>query len=385
MNLVDKPPIRPHPIWVDSDAALDLAVEALLKCERYALDTEFQGERSYWPTLALLQISDGSQIWLIDPLACDVSRLTPVFNGPGIMLAHAARQDLEIMRRAVGTLPSALIDTQIAAAFAGAGNQSLLSLCKRHLNVTIEKGDRLTDWTVRPLRESARLYAASDVAHLHALADELRNEVGEERWEWALDECEASRTPPEQADLNKAWWRVRGSRALRGDRARVAQSLCAWREEMARNRNVPPRTIIGDLGLDSVISRMPHSKADLDGCRGVPNDPRSVQAILDSIAAGLAMDPKDLCTPPEESDDRGLASAVILAGAIVSQRARNLGLDPAMVAARADITAIVAGRKGRLDEGWREQVVGDLVHRLLAGEITLRLADNGRTLIIEGD
>ncbi len=110
-----------------------------------------------------------------------------------------------------------------------------------------------------------------------------------------------------------------------------------------------------------------------------------MQAILDSIEAGLAMDPKELSTPPEESDDRGLASAVILAGAIVSQRARNLGLDPSMVAARADITAIVSGRKGRLDEGWREQVVGDLVHRLLAGEITLRLADSGRTLVIEGD
>ena len=161
----------PEPIWVADDAALAAAIEVLLRAERYALDTEFQGERSYYPTLALLQISDGTQIWLVDPLACDVRLVAPLLDGPGTMLAHAARQDLEILQREVGTGPARLVDTQIAAAFAGAGNQSLLTLCKRHLGVTLEKGDRLTDWTARPLRESARRYAALDVAHLHALAD----------------------------------------------------------------------------------------------------------------------------------------------------------------------------------------------------------------------
>lgn len=373
-----------EPIWVDEDAALDDAVAALLAADRYALDTEFQGERTYYPTLALVQLSDGQRIWLIDPLACDVTRLRPLLEGPGTMLAHAARQDLEILVREAGCAPARLIDTQIAAAFAGAGNQSLLTLCKRHLGVTLEKGDRLTDWTARPLRESARRYAALDVAHLHDLTDRLREAVGEERWGWALDECEASRVPPTPADPTRAWWRVRGARSLRGDRARVAQCVCAWREQTARSRNIPPRNVMGDLGLDSVIARMPRSKADLDGCRGVPSDARSVQAILDAVAEGLAMPPEALVVAPDEPDDRGLGAAITLAGALVAQRARGLDLDPAMVAARADITAIVAGRPGRLDVGWRAQVVGDLVHRLLAGEITLRLADGGRTLVIDG-
>lgn len=373
-----------EPTWVASDAALDDAVAALLRTDRYALDTEFQGERTYYPTLALVQVCDGRDIWLIDPLACDMTRLRPLLEGPGTMLAHAARQDLEILQREVGCAPARLIDTQIAAAFAGAGNQSLLTLCKRHLGVTLEKGDRLTDWTARPLRASARRYAASDVAHLHDLTDRVREAVGEERWEWALDECEASRVPPAPADTDRAWWRVRGARSLRGERARVAQCVCAWREQTARARNIPPRNVIGDLGLDSVIARMPKSKADLEGCRGIPSDARSVQAILDAVAEGLAMAPEGLVLPPDEPDDRGLGAAITLAGALVAQRARSLDLDPGMVAARADITAIVAGRAGRLDVGWRQQVVGDLVHRLLAGEITLRLADGGRTLVVDG-
>ena len=44
----------------------------------------------------------------------------------------------------VGTGPARLVDTQIAAAFAGAGNQSLLTLCKRHLGVTLDVATKAT-------------------------------------------------------------------------------------------------------------------------------------------------------------------------------------------------------------------------------------------------
>ena len=130
--------------------------------------------------------------------------------------------------------------------------------------------------------------------------------------------------------FRSAWWRVRGARSLRGERARVAQCVCAWREQTARARNIPPRNVIGDLGLDSVIARMPRSKSDLDGCRGVPSDARSVQAILDAVAEGLAMPADALVLPPDEPDDRGLGAAITLAGALVAQRARGLDLDPAI-------------------------------------------------------
>ncbi len=52
-------------------------VDTLLACPRYALDTEFHRERTYFPKLALIQVawhdaSFGQQVALIDPLAVDV-------------------------------------------------------------------------------------------------------------------------------------------------------------------------------------------------------------------------------------------------------------------------------------------------------------------------
>ena len=101
--------------WVADDAALAAAIEVLLRAERYALDTEFQGERSYYPTLALLQISDGSQIWLVDPLACDV-RLVPYLDMVGkIHTARAGNPEIEVplvqMNALMGFLSDVIAET----------------------------------------------------------------------------------------------------------------------------------------------------------------------------------------------------------------------------------------------------------------------------------
>ena len=75
--------------------------------------------------------------------------------------------------RACGRLPAHLFDTQVAAGFIGLGSPSLASLVERLLDVRLTKGDRLTDWTRRPLHVEQRVYAAADVEHLLALHDIL--------------------------------------------------------------------------------------------------------------------------------------------------------------------------------------------------------------------
>ena len=86
----------------------------------------------------------------------------------------------------------------------------------------LTKGDRLTDWTRRPLHAEQRIYAAADVEYLLALHDVLvarLEPMG--RLEWATDECEERRlrvrTRPEP---DVAWWRMKGARQLRGTLAR---------------------------------------------------------------------------------------------------------------------------------------------------------------------
>ena len=46
-----------EPRWVDDASKLAALVEDLRDEPRYALDTEFHGERTYWPRLALVQVA----------------------------------------------------------------------------------------------------------------------------------------------------------------------------------------------------------------------------------------------------------------------------------------------------------------------------------------
>ena len=112
------PPIDPAAHrWVGDAAAFDEVLHALDGTPIYCLDTEFHRERTYHARLALLQLAWPGGIALVDPLAVDVGPLARVLTGPGLCVMHAASQDLEILVRVCGTLPSRLFDTQVAAGF----------------------------------------------------------------------------------------------------------------------------------------------------------------------------------------------------------------------------------------------------------------------------
>jgi ribonuclease D len=372
-----------EPRWIDDPTAFADLIAELRDEPRYALDTEFHGERTYWPRLALVQVAWSAGIALIDPFAVDMKPFGEILGGPGLMIAHAAEQDLAILERASGRLPTQLFDTQVAAGFIGLGAPSLASLVERLLEVRLTKGDRLTDWTRRPLTVEQRLYAAADVEHLVALHDLLvarLEPMG--RLTWATDECEERRlrvrTRPEP---ELAWWRMKGARQLRGKSRGVAQQVGAWRERTAAALDVPPRFVLSDLALIGVVSRPPRTRDELTAIRGV--DGRGLrdgaaEGLLAAVTAGLALDPSSVAMPESDHIDRALAPAVTVIGAWLSQRASELDLDPAVLATRADLTQLLHGSPSRIATGWRADLVGAPIQRLLAGEATIVLRDGGR-------
>src|SRR5437764_1319724 len=201
-----------QPRLVDNQRALDEVVaklEGLPADAGYALDTEFHRERTYWPRLALVQLAWDDELVLIDPLAVDVTCLAAVLEGPALFVAHAADQDLEVLEQACGVVPSRMFDTQVAAGFLGLVSPSLASLAEKLLGLRLLKGDRLTDWSRRPLTADQQAYAAADVAHLLEIAAVLRAELEElGRLQWAEQECEALlRRPRGNQDPDTAWWR----------------------------------------------------------------------------------------------------------------------------------------------------------------------------------
>jgi ribonuclease D len=375
--------VMEEPRFVDTADELAALIEGVRDEPRYALDTEFHGERSYWPRLALIQLAWPGGVALIDPLTVDPAPLGELLAGPGCMVAHAADQDLSILERACGKIPSQLFDTQVAAGFIGLGTASLASAVERMLGTRLAKGDRLTDWTRRPLRAEQRAYAAADVEYLLVLHDRLverLEEVG--RLQWALDECEERRRVRIRPEPEIAWWRIKGARQLRGTSRGVAQAVAAWRERAAEALDVPPRYVLSELALAGLVQRPPRDREELSGIRGIDGRLRDTQAkeLLAAVAAGTEMQTSDLRLPEAGRVDRSLAPAVTVLGAWLAQRASELDLDPALLGTRAEMTQLLQGEPSRLGTGWRDELVGAPLRRLLAGEAALVLCDGGRRI-----
>jgi ribonuclease D len=303
------------------------------------------------------------------------------------MVAHAADQDLSILERACGCAPSKLFDTQVAAGFIGMGTPSLAATVEKLLGTRLTKGDRLTDWTRRPLRPEQRVYAAADVEYLLALHDELVQRLETMgRLEWATDECEERRQRIRQRpDPETAWWRIKGARQLRGSGRGVAQKVGAWREQTAEALDVPSRYVLSDLALAGVVQRPPRSRDDLTGIRGIDGRLRdnTAQQLLAAIKAGLELPASELRLPESDRIDRSLAPAVTVLGAWLAQRASELELDPALLATRAELTQMLQDRPSRLATGWRADLVGEPLRRLLRGEAALVLRDGGRRIELQ--
>jgi ribonuclease D len=91
----------------------------------FAVDMEFESERTYFPKLQLIQVAAGDDVALIDPLELDdLAPFWSLITDPGVTkITHAGRQDADIMYNECGEAPAALVDTQIAAALLGMGEQ----------------------------------------------------------------------------------------------------------------------------------------------------------------------------------------------------------------------------------------------------------------------
>ena len=373
--------------WIAETAELEEFVDALLGEPRYALDTEFHRERTYYPKLALLQLASADEIVLVDPTTCDMAPLRRLFAGPPVAVLHAAQQDLDVLTHACGTVPDRLYDTQLAAGFLGYSTPSLVSLLWGELRVTAAKGDRLTDWLRRPLTEEQQTYAAGDVAHLLQLQDVLDAKLaGVGRTDWVTAACEELRTRPVSGtDPDSAWLRLKEVRALKPKARGVARSVAAWRERRAMASDIPVRQVLPDLALLGVAQKQPRTLRDLTLARGI--DERHTRGtfgkeLLAAVTNGLESE-ADLPVSDGEELDRHLRPAVTLVSAWVSEVARKERIDTSLLATRNDLVALLRGdESAKLRSGWRAELLGDDIVRLVDGRAGLAFDGRGGLRLI---
>ena len=368
--------------WISSDQDLTEVLAEIQQEERYALDTEFHREKTYFPQLALIQLKWGKQIALVDPLAVTLSLFADLFRSQTLCVVHAAQQDLEVLNYACGSAPNKIFDTQVAAGFIGMSSPSLSTLVQNELKVTLTKGDRLTDWLRRPLTANQCSYAATDVEYLMSLHDILLKRLGAlGRADWVDNACEELRLKPAgPSSPEDAWLKIKEVRTLKGSARGVAQALGQWRELRAMNANIPPRRVLSDMALLGIAQAQPQNSDELFRARGVEQrqlGAEMTREVLAAVAQGVILDVK-FPVSDQEDVDKDLRPAVGLITAWVGELARIHQIDATLLGTRLDILQFLRRvPNARLSQGWRSEIVGKDIDGILAGNMGISFDGKG--------
>jgi len=370
-----------QPVYIEDSDTLAQYCGRWMQCELLALDTEFIRTDTFYPKGALLQISDGIDCFLIDPLAIDdFSPLVAILIDPGIVkVVHSCSEDLEVFECLFGVVPSPLIDTQIAAGMDGHGfSLGYQAMTQALLGIHVEKGETRSNWLQRPLTASQIHYAALDVAYLpamyHLLLDSL---TAKGRLDWLHEECRGLvEIEPDEQKISQYYKKVKSAWKLSARELTFLQLLTTWREQLARDKNMPRGRVLKDRCCFDLARLRPTAASDLGAVKELPGQfvRRYGETVMSMVvqAANVASEhcveslPRPL--PPESN------SLVKALKSHVLSRAEQLRLAPEVLARKRDYEALLRSGAGGSSyqlplslSGWRRGVIGDELLALARG------------------
>ena len=385
----------PDPI-TDAGQLSDV-IEHIRSAGLFAYDTEFIGEETYFPRLCLIQLSTAEQIFLVDPLSIeDLDGIWELIADPDVQtLVHAGQQDLEPVYRLMGNRARNVVDTQIAAGFAGLPypcslNRLILAKC----DAVLGKGMTFTHWDRRPLSAMQRRYAADDVRYLPLAWSRMKEELEAlGHLEWMHEECERLCEPDAfKTDYSAQVNRLQRNRVMKPAQRAMLHRLIRARDEAARNADVPPRSLIADEIIMSLLKKKPATSETLADLPGMPKHVarHHGEALLDAIQSDYM---PELPPPKPRLADETVQQRVMIDSlwSIISSTALASGLAPPLLGSRAPFAQWCMDHEQEsplpLPElpGWRGEFLRTRLSEFMAGERTLQLGWHNGRLTLPGD
>lgn len=372
-------------VYISKKQDLDLFLTRAKTHSVIAVDTEFLREKTYYPQLCLIQIGTADEQVAIDPLLLeDLSGLTELFVDPAITkVFHAASQDIEIIQQEFGVVPKPLFDTQIAAAFLGHPYQMGYStLVELYEGVSLKKAESLTDWSRRPLDAAQLDYAFDDVRYLPSIFTAMHQELSElKRLVWVEAEFNKLIAAYESPiGSSEAYKRVKRISTLSHRQLAVAREVAKWREDLAQKRNMPRKWLLADELVIELAKRVPQDIPALNRMRNTDSiSIQDKQSLIDAIARGKYAPKSSWPTKEKRArSSRELEGVADLANALIRVVAEKERLAPVIIASRDDLMTFLSPERNHsvLSQGWRYELVGELLEKLLDGAIGLTVHEN---------
>jgi len=377
---------------ITTTADLAAACERMSRHTFVTVDTEFLRETTYYPLLCVAQIAASDEAIVIDALAQDLN-LTPFFelmaNEGVLKVFHAARQDIEIVWHQAKLIPRPVFDTQVAAMVLGYGDSiSYDQLVQRITGDVIDKSNRFTDWSRRPLSAAQVSYAISDVTHLREVFLSLSADLQRRgRSEWVGEEMEVLTSPDTyRADPETAWERLK-TRVRKAKELSVLMEVAAWREREAQSRDVPRGRVLKDEAIGDIAIHAPTTTERLASLRSLPRGfERSKWGaeIIEAVKRGLARNPSEL--PRLDKPRQGLngSATVELLKVLLRMTSEQHGVAAKVIATVEDLERIAVDDRADVPalHGWRREMFGNQAIALKRGQLALAV-DRGRVVAVE--
>jgi ribonuclease D len=340
---------------IASESALRDYLSGLREQSCVALDTEADSLHCYFEKLCLIQSGWGeeresglaSDLRLIDPLAgLPMGEFFEALRGKKVLF-HDADYDLRLLRRSGDFPDEGIFDTMIAARLCGEPQLGLAGLVEKYFGVVLSKASRKANWAQRPLSDQMTEYALNDVRYLPQLASILETRLAElGRTEWYVqsrDRMIRGTRETRQRDEENLW-RITGHAALSRRGWAVLRAIWHWRDGEARGWDRPSFHVLSNENLLRLAdeaskggkftrpplpqNRMVRLEAALEEALALPED--QWPQVIKGVRLRASKQQVDRFNELREHRDKV---------------AREIELDPSIVAPKAALEAVAYGKE----------------------------------------
>jgi ribonuclease D len=277
---------------------------------RIGIDLEFDDMRHrYGRHLALIQVFDGQEVYLIDPLelsdmAAGLEPLFKVLRDPAVAkVFHSCKSDILLLDEVFSVNCRNIVDTSVQFTLLAAedNNISLGRLIQAEMGFEVDKGEQKSNWLKRPLTEGQKEYAANDVLYLFELTDKLTARLADlGRLQWAVEENEALEAVRYGRDDVRPWARNATKYKISPQEMPLFRELYLLRDQVARQLDRPPYHVLSNDRLAELTRHPIQTAAELRGANGLHPELKRAPYAEQLINLGTADLAPDAPLPAEQ-------------------------------------------------------------------------------------
>lgn len=254
---------------IDNFETLEKFVESIKRKKIKEIGLDFEGESNlhrYGLHLCLIQITEGKNIYLIDPVKIeDIKPLQDIFENRSILkIMCACDFDVKLLKETRGINLLNIFDVHYGAKALGLEKLSLGNITDSYLNVELSKSRKKqkANWNIRPIKESMIEYAADDVRYLIELKEVIEAQLKEKNvWSTFVDKCKKledlefpKNKPPH---LN-----VKGVGLLNREQRNVFKQVFYARDFVAQKLDKPVYQIVSNSELLKISKMIPKTEQE---------------------------------------------------------------------------------------------------------------------------